>query len=206
MVQYRFPILDENGKIDHEVIPEDVLRQWGPLTIGTVTVGDTAAATITGQVPDQVLNLVLPKGEPGIDGTTLSRMDFVIPGELQVGFSAAVMMPEGAGWIRRVTAAVGVRAPYAGLIVDVFAAEQPSALAGPIMWASVFPSTSQRINFGESSSLYPMLARDARDYARTAISPTNGWPASTMFRIGISRVYEAEPGEDLTVSIFWERS
>lgn len=38
------------------------------LTIGTVTGGSTASATITGTSPSQVLNLVLPKGADGIDG------------------------------------------------------------------------------------------------------------------------------------------
>lgn len=38
------------------------------LTIGTVTQG-TAAATITGDPPNQVLNLVLPKGDPGAPGS-----------------------------------------------------------------------------------------------------------------------------------------
>ena len=38
------------------------------LTIGTVTSGDTAQATITGTSPSQVLNLVLPKGDKGDSG------------------------------------------------------------------------------------------------------------------------------------------
>lgn len=38
------------------------------LTIGTVQEGETAAATITGDSPSQVLNLVLPKGEKGDTG------------------------------------------------------------------------------------------------------------------------------------------
>lgn len=38
------------------------------LTIGTVTQGVTAAATITGTSPAQVLNLVLPKGDKGDQG------------------------------------------------------------------------------------------------------------------------------------------
>src|SRR6478736_8790978 len=38
------------------------------LTIGTVTQGATASATITGTPPAQVLNLVLPKGDPGAQG------------------------------------------------------------------------------------------------------------------------------------------
>ena len=38
------------------------------LTIGTVTSGKVASATITGEVPNQVLNLVLEKGEQGEQG------------------------------------------------------------------------------------------------------------------------------------------
>ena len=38
------------------------------LTIGTVTDGDAASATITGTSPNQVLNLVLPKGDTGSTG------------------------------------------------------------------------------------------------------------------------------------------
>jgi hypothetical protein len=40
------------------------------LTIGTVEGGDVADATITGESPNQVLNLVLPKGDKGDDGVT----------------------------------------------------------------------------------------------------------------------------------------
>ena len=38
------------------------------LTIGNVSSGDTAQATITGTSPSQVLNLVLPKGDTGQAG------------------------------------------------------------------------------------------------------------------------------------------
>ena len=40
------------------------------LTIGTVTTGVTAAATITGTAPNQTLSLVLPKGDKGDTGDT----------------------------------------------------------------------------------------------------------------------------------------
>ena len=40
------------------------------LTIGTVTKGTDAAATITGSAPNQTLNLVLPKGDKGDKGAT----------------------------------------------------------------------------------------------------------------------------------------
>ena len=40
------------------------------LTIGTVTKGTEAAATITGSAPNQTLNLVLPKGDKGDKGAT----------------------------------------------------------------------------------------------------------------------------------------
>ena len=38
------------------------------LAIGTVTKGTEAAATITGDAPNQTLNLVLPRGEQGLQG------------------------------------------------------------------------------------------------------------------------------------------
>ena len=38
------------------------------LSIGTVTSGTTASASISGSVPNQTLNLVLPKGDPGTPG------------------------------------------------------------------------------------------------------------------------------------------
>lgn len=39
------------------------------LSIGTVSTGSTAAATITGVSPNQTLNLVLPRGEAGANGS-----------------------------------------------------------------------------------------------------------------------------------------
>jgi len=40
------------------------------LSIGTVTKGDNASATITGTAPNQTLSLVLPKGDKGDTGAT----------------------------------------------------------------------------------------------------------------------------------------
>ena len=40
------------------------------LSIGTVTSGDKASATITGEPPAQTLNLTLPRGEQGLQGPT----------------------------------------------------------------------------------------------------------------------------------------
>lgn len=49
--------------------PQGATGATGPantLTIGTVVGGDTADATITGDAPDQVLSLVLPKGQDAV--------------------------------------------------------------------------------------------------------------------------------------------
>ena len=45
------------------------------LTIGTVEKGDEPMATLTGESPNQVLNLVLPKGEKGDAGGTMTTAD-----------------------------------------------------------------------------------------------------------------------------------
>lgn len=53
--------------------PAGQTGQAGPantLSIGTVTSGTTASATITGTSPNQTLNLVLPKGDKGDPGGT----------------------------------------------------------------------------------------------------------------------------------------
>ena len=51
--------------------PQGIQGETGPantLTIGTVEGGEEADATITGDAPNQTLNLTLPKGEDGADG------------------------------------------------------------------------------------------------------------------------------------------
>lgn len=54
--------------------PQGPIGNTGPagaannLSIGTVTSGQTASATITGNAPQQTLNLVLPKGDTGPQG------------------------------------------------------------------------------------------------------------------------------------------
>lgn len=45
------------------------------LVIGSVTSGDVASATITGESPNQILNLVLPKGDAGEDGGNFTESD-----------------------------------------------------------------------------------------------------------------------------------
>lgn len=203
----RFAVVGDDGKIDRSVIPDDVLTQWGPLTIGTVSTGP-ASASISGDVPNQVLNLTIPQGESGADGTTLSRMDFVLPGELQVGFSAACMMPEGPGWIRRIAASVGVRPASKHLLVDIQAATVVTSSNVALAWASVFASSANQINFGNSGSLTFPQDRfvDRRSYARADVSPSAGWAEDTLFRVAVTRVSPAgyAQGEDLTVSLFWE--
>lgn len=44
------------------------------LAIGTVEAGEEAVATITGEAPNQLLNLILPRGEQGLPGTGTGYM------------------------------------------------------------------------------------------------------------------------------------
>lgn len=55
-----------NGKDGKDGAPGPI----NTITIGTVTKGEEASATLTGTPPNQVLNLVLPKGENGEQGET----------------------------------------------------------------------------------------------------------------------------------------
>ena len=63
-------ITDEHGTTTAEVLDgtDGTNGQNNTLTIGTVSSGSTPSATITGDSPNQVLNLVLPKGDTGATG------------------------------------------------------------------------------------------------------------------------------------------
>lgn len=58
----------ENGDFDGPAGPKGDDGQSPTITIGTVSRGDTAAATLTGTYPNYVLNLTLPKGDTGATG------------------------------------------------------------------------------------------------------------------------------------------
>ena len=60
------------------------------LTIGTVTSGTEASATITGEAPNQVLNLVLKQGEKGDSGV------YVGAGDMPEGYNVQID-PSGSG-------------------------------------------------------------------------------------------------------------
>ena len=63
-------ITDEQGTTTAQVYDgtDGTDGQNNTLTIGTVSSGVTPSATITGESPNQVLNLVLPKGDTGATG------------------------------------------------------------------------------------------------------------------------------------------
>jgi len=63
----------ENNAVLNFTIPQGATGAVGPantLSIGSVTRGADASATITGDAPNQTLNLVLPKGDTGPTGPT----------------------------------------------------------------------------------------------------------------------------------------
>ena len=63
-------ITDEDGTTTAQVYDgtDGANGENNTLTIGTVSSGATPSATITGDSPNQVLNLVLPKGDTGATG------------------------------------------------------------------------------------------------------------------------------------------
>ena len=64
---------NKNGQweeVDSLIGKEGPAGPSNSLSIGTVKKGEIASATLTGNSPNQELNLVLPKGDPGPQGET----------------------------------------------------------------------------------------------------------------------------------------
>lgn len=73
----------ENNAVLNFTIPQGAQGDLGPantLSIGSVTKGADAGATITGDAPNQTLNLVLPKGDTGATGPTGPQGPQGVPG------------------------------------------------------------------------------------------------------------------------------
>lgn len=108
-------------RLEDGTLTDEVQMAPGPpgpantLRVGTVTGGDSAAATITGTAPSQTLNLTLPRGEPGQDSTVPGPpgKDSTVPGPtgksayeyaVQAGFEgteeefAEAVLPEQVTW------------------------------------------------------------------------------------------------------------
>ena len=85
-------ITDEDGTTTAQILDgtDGQNGQNNTLTIGTVTSGTNPSATITGQSPSQVLNLVLPKGDTGATGQ--SGQDGVTP---TVSVGTTTTLPAG---------------------------------------------------------------------------------------------------------------
>lgn len=71
-IEQRYNPIDEKTYTDFTfMLPKGATGATGAtntLSIGTVSSGQTASATITGTAPNQTLNLVLPKGDKGDEG------------------------------------------------------------------------------------------------------------------------------------------
>ena len=68
---------EDKNDVARRLLEAGVTAPPNTLTIGSVTKGENASASITGQSPNQVLNLVLPKGDRGDKGNGIK--------EIQVG-------------------------------------------------------------------------------------------------------------------------
>lgn len=125
------------------------------LTIGTVTSGTSAAATITGNSPSQVLNLVLPKGDKGDQG---------IP-----GLPSTVPGPKGD------TGATGPMGPGTtpdeyGNLTEAKITQIQSAGIAWIFIVNPAPNGDQRSNMSVPATIAGNMSGHMLSW-----SPTNGW-------------------------------
>jgi hypothetical protein len=137
--------------------PQGELGPANTLTIGTVDRGVTASATITGMAPQQVLNLVLPQGDRGIQGIQGPKGDQGIPGPQGVQGVQGIQGPQGtAGTAGKDGAGVTVAgqvAAYANLPTGLTSADAGKAWLvtadGKLyVWSgSAFPANGNGANF-----------------------------------------------------------
>lgn len=137
--------------------PQGELGPANTLTIGTVTRGVNASATITGMAPQQVLSLVLPQGDRGIQGIQGPKGDQGIPGPQGVQGVQGIQGPQGttgtAGKDGAGVTVAGSVATYANLPTTLTSADAGKAWLvtadGKLyVWSgSAFPANGQGANF-----------------------------------------------------------
>lgn len=136
-LDYDAELTAEAGEYSANPGPPGPAGPANTLTIGTVESGDNAAATITGESPNQTLNLVLPKGEPGKPGDKGEPGE---PGEPGVPGSPGAKGDKGD--------------PF---VYSDFTAEQLAALTGP-QGMSAFTAAQNGGYGGTQAEFYADLA------------------------------------------------
>jgi hypothetical protein len=137
--------------------PQGDLGPANTLSIGTVTKGVNPSATITGMAPQQVLSLVLPQGDRGIQGIQGPKGDQGIPGPQGVQGIQGIQGPVGvtgtAGKDGAGVTVAGSVAAYANLPTGLTSADAGKAWLvtadGKLyVWSgSAFPANGNGANF-----------------------------------------------------------
>ena len=144
-----------------ELVGSGIAGPANSLSIGTVSTGATASATITGSAPSQVLSLVLPKGDKGDAG---DKGDTGAAGGVTTlnGVTGAVSIVGGANVTVTTSAATITVAAGGG--------------GGSFSWASVPASTASTGTAGDIAydSQYLYVATATNTWRRVAMSLFGG--------------------------------
>ena len=186
-------------------IPQGEQGNIGPantLTIGTVTSGAEASATITGDAPNQVLNLVLQQGDQGdaaptITGITIRQSDYHMIVTLSDGTSYDAGYCRGASGAGTGDMLASTYDPQ-GKTQDIFAyADAKYSADNP----PPYPVTS--VN-GQTGDVTVQSGSEAASYTATLLS--SGWVADggyqkqTVTVTGLKASYPVAPVVDAQLS------
>ena len=186
-------------------IPQGKQGNIGPantLTIGTVTSGAEASATITGDAPNQVLNLVLQQGDQGdaaptITGITIRQSDYHMIVTLSDGTSYDAGYCRGASGAGTGDMLASTYDPQ-GKTQDIFSyADAKYSADNP----PPYPVTS--VN-GQTGDVTVQSGSEAASYTATLLS--SGWVADggyqkqTVTVTGLKASYPVAPVVDAQLS------
>ena len=183
------------------------------LTIGTVTSGTEASATITGEAPNQVLNLVLKQGEKGDSGV------YVGAGDMPEGYNVQID-PSGTGGeivtAETIESALGYTPADSADVADKLTAPSTAAVGQIFRVASINEDGSLTLEAvdmpsGESDKPFELIDTITLDENVAQIvrntepdgTPYNFCKMMVMVKIPASTVFTAGFASELIADTFY---